>query len=146
MKITKELRPAIENAKQDHKLSLAGQSKFGEIVQKQDNKLQMEQLHKLMSQIEGQGERLSKSRNFRDLAKYKSLVKNFVKQAVEFGMNLKQSHSWTSSGHSQTLRTVEQIDRTLVELTDEIVKKEQGTIEILGKIGEIKGLLINLYM
>ncbi|WP_246945989.1 YaaR family protein [Bacillus pinisoli] len=145
MKINQELRPTIDKARQELKLPSTGQLRFGDMVQKQENKLQMEQLHKLMSQIESQGERLSRSRNFKDLAKYKGLVKNFVKQAVDFGMNLKQSHSWTSSGHSQTLKTVEQIDRSLVELTDEIVKKEQGTIDILGKIGEIKGLLINLY-
>ncbi|MBM7663401.1 uncharacterized protein YaaR (DUF327 family) [Bacillus mesophilus] len=145
MKINQDLRPALDKARNDQKVSTVGSSRFGEIVQKQESKLQMDQLHKLMSQIEGQGERLARSRNFKDLAKYKSLVKNFVKQAVEYGMDLKQSHSWTSSGHSQTLRTVEKVDRSLVELTDEIVKKEQGTIDILGKIGEIKGLLINLY-
>jgi uncharacterized protein YaaR (DUF327 family) len=145
MKINQEIRPTIEKNRQDSKSLLVGHSRFGEIVQKQENKLQMEQLQKLMSQIESQGDRLSRSRNFKDLAKYKSLVKNFVKQAVDFGMNLKQSHSWTTSGHSQTLKTVEQIDRKLVELADEVVKREQGAIDILGKIGEIKGLLINLY-
>jgi uncharacterized protein YaaR (DUF327 family) len=145
MKINQEIRPTIEKNRQDSKNQAVGQSRFGEIVKKQENKLQMEQLHKLMSQIESQGNRLSRSRNFKDLAKYKSLVKNFVKQAVDFGMDLKQSHSWTTSGHSQTLKTVEQIDRKLVELADEVVKREQGAIDILGKIGEIKGLLINLY-
>jgi uncharacterized protein YaaR (DUF327 family) len=145
MKINQDIRPAIEKSRQESKFQSVGSPRFGELVQKQENKLHMEQLHKLMSEIESQGDRLSRSRNFKDLAKYKGLVKKYVKQAVDFGMNLKQSHSWTSSGHSQTLKTVEQIDQKLVELTDEVVKKEQKAIGILGKIGEIKGLLINLY-
>lgn len=145
MKINQDLRPTLEHSRQESKTQVNGQSRFGEIVQKQENRLHMEQLHKLMSEIGSQGDRLSRSQNFKDLAKYKSLVKKFVKQAVDFGMDLKQSHSWTASGHSRTLKTVEQIDQKLVELADEVVKKERRAIDILGKIGEIKGLLINLY-
>ncbi|MFZ3591008.1 YaaR family protein [Bacillus sp. DJP31] len=145
MKINQEIRPTMEKSRQESKIQVNGQSRFGEIVQKQENKLHMEQLHKLMSEIGNQGDRLSRSQNFKDLAKYKSLVKKFVKQAVDFGMDLKQSHSWTASGHSRTLKTVEQVDQKLVELADEVVKKESKAIDILGKIGEIKGLLINLY-
>jgi uncharacterized protein YaaR (DUF327 family) len=146
MKINQDIRPTIEKGRQESKFQSVGSPRFGELVQKQENKLHMEQLHKLMSDIQSQGDRLSRSRNFKDLAKYKGLVKKYVKQAVDFGMNLKQSHSWTSSGHSQTLKIVEQIDQKLVELTDEVVQREQKAIGILGKIGEIKGLLINLYM
>ncbi len=145
MKINQELRPTLEKNRQDSKNQVVGQSRFGEIVQKQESKLHMEQLQKLMSEIGNQGDRLARSQNFKDLTKYKNLVKKFVKQAVDFGMDLKQSHSWTASGHSRTLKTVEQIDQKLTDLTDDVVKKERKVIDILGKIGEIKGLLINLY-
>ncbi|KAA0543735.1 DUF327 family protein [Bacillus sp. BGMRC 2118] len=145
MKINQEIRPTIEKARTETKFQSTGTQRFGELVQKQENKLHMEQLHKLMSEIQSQGDRLARSQNFKDLAKYKGLVKKYVKQAVDFGMNLKQSHSWTADGHSRTLKTVEQVDKKLVELTDEVVKKEKNAIGILGKIGEIKGLLINIY-
>jgi uncharacterized protein YaaR (DUF327 family) len=41
---------------------------------------------------------------------------------------------------------VETVDEKLSELTDELMKKEESSIDILGKVGEIKGLLINIYM
>ena len=33
----------------------------------------------------------------------------------------------------------------LIELTEEVVNQEKDAIDLLGRIGEIKGLLINLY-
>ncbi|MFD1736879.1 YaaR family protein [Bacillus salitolerans] len=145
MKINHDFRLKVENNRQNPSSLSVGNSQFGELVQKQENKLHVEQLQRLMSDIESQGDRLLRSQNFKDLARYKSLVKKFVKQAVDFGMSLKQSHSWTSSGHSRTLKIVEQVDQKLVELTDEVMKQEKKSIDILGKIGEVKGLLINLY-
>ncbi|WP_409290909.1 YaaR family protein [Peribacillus sp. SCS-37] len=133
-----KLRPEQRN-------SLSGTKKFGDMIQKQDQKLQLEALNKLFSEIEGSGGRLQRSRNFKDLARFKNLVKRFVREAVDFGMELSQSNSWDAYGQSRTLKTVETIDQLLVELTEEVMDKEKSSIDILGRIGEIKGLLINLY-
>ena len=40
------------------------------------------------------GDRIARSRNLRDMAKFKMLVRRFMKEAVESGMGLKQSHTW----------------------------------------------------
>ena len=72
-------------------------------------------------------------------------MKRFVKEAVEYGLELKQSTSWNEYGQSRQLKTVETIDVRLVELSEEILNKEKSSLEILEMIGEIKGLLINLY-
>ncbi|WP_370023628.1 YaaR family protein [Peribacillus frigoritolerans] len=107
--------------------------------------MQIQTLNRLIGDIEGAGQRLVRSRTFRVLAKYKALVKRFVKEAVEYGLELKQSTSWNEYGQSRPLKTVETIDAKLVELSEEILNKEKSSLEILEMIGEIKGLLINLY-
>ncbi|GLB61534.1 YaaR family protein [Cytobacillus sp. NCCP-133] len=145
MKINQDLRLKMENVRQDQKQSAANGAKFYEMVQKQDQKMQASQLKGLLKDIDAAGERLSRSRTFKDLAKFKTLVKRFVKEAVDFGMELKQSHSWNQFGQSRSLKVVETIDEKLSELADELMKKEEIPIDILGKVGEIKGLLINLY-
>lgn len=119
--------------------------RFSEMVSFQGMKLQEEQLAKLMDDLSAAGERLGKTQSFRDLAKYKQLVKRFVQEAVEFGMNLKQSHSWNRFSEGRTLQIVETIDEKLIELTNNILEEEKQSIHILDKIGEIKGLLIHLY-
>ena len=146
MKINQELRLKMENVRNEQKQAAGSGVKFSEMVQKQDQKMQASQLQGLLKDIDAAGERLARSRTFKDLAKFKTLVKRFVKEAVDFGMELKQSHSWNQHGQGRSLKVVETVDEKLSELTDELMKKEESSIDILGKGGEIKGLLINIYM
>ncbi|OIU71564.1 YaaR family protein [Rossellomorea aquimaris] len=146
MKINQDTRVSLDKLHKESKSAGTSQAKFGQLVQKHDQKMQMDQLSNLLATIEDAGSRLAKSRNFKDLAKYKTLVKKFVREAVEFGMDLKQSHTWNQYGEGRKLNIVETIDSELVELTEAVMDKEKKSIDVLGEIGEIKGLLINLYM
>lgn len=145
MKINHEIPIKPDKSRQDAKQFQTGNGRFQQMVQTQDQKMQIQTLNRLIGDIEGAGQRLVRSRTFRELAKYKALVKRFVKEAVEYGLELKQSMSWNEYGQSRPLKTVETIDAKLVELSEEILNKEKSSLEILEMIGEIKGLLINLY-
>ncbi|EDL63778.1 YaaR family protein [Bacillus sp. SG-1] len=145
MKINQDLRVGVDKVRSEQKSNAGGSEKFSMLVGKQDQKLQMEQLGKLLGDITSAGERLGRSRTFKDLAKYKTLVKRFVKEAVDYGMNLKQSHTWNQHGEGRKLNIIENVDRKLIELTEDILNEEKQSIDILGKIGEVRGLLINLY-
>lgn len=145
MKINHDIPIKPDKSRQDAKQFQTGNGRFQQMVQTQDQKMQIQTLNRLIGDIEGAGQRLVRSRTFRELAKYKALVKRFVKEAVEYGLELKQSTSWNEYGQSRQLKTVETIDARLVELSEEILNKEKSSLEILEMIGEIKGLLINLY-
>ncbi|WP_375090819.1 YaaR family protein [Peribacillus sp. RS7] len=145
MKINHDIPIKLDKSRQDAKQFQTGNGRFQQMVQTQDQKMQIQTLNRLISDIEGAGQRLVRSRTFRELAKYKALVKRFVKEAVEYGLELKQSTSWNQFGQSRPLKTVETIDARLVQLSEEILNKEKSSLEILEMIGEIKGLLINLY-
>ncbi|MFK9119965.1 YaaR family protein [Peribacillus castrilensis] len=145
MKINHDIPIKLDKSRQDAKQFQTGNGRFQQMVQTQDQKMQIQILNRLIGDIEGAGQRLVRSRTFRELAKYKALVKRFVKEAVEYGLELKQSTSWNEYGQSRPLKTVETIDAKLVELSEEILNKEKSSLEILEMIGEIKGLLINLY-
>ncbi|AMM91234.1 YaaR family protein [Peribacillus simplex] len=145
MKINHDTPIKLDKSRQDAKQFQIGNGRFKQMVQTQDQKMQIQTLNRLIGDIEGAGQRLVRSRTFRELAKYKALVKRFVKEAVEYGLELKQSTSWNQYGQSRPLKTVETIDARLVELSEEILNKEKSSLEILEMIGEVKGLLINLY-
>ncbi|GAB6259636.1 YaaR family protein [Peribacillus frigoritolerans] len=145
MKINHDIPIKLDKSRQDAKQFQTGNGRFQQMVQTQDQKMQIQTLNRLIGDIEGAGQRLVRSRTFRELAKYKALVKRFVKEAVEYGLELKQSTSWNEYGQSRPLKTVETIDARLVELSEEILNKEKSSLEILEMIGDIKGLLINLY-
>jgi len=145
MKINQELHIKLDQVPKEQKNFSSTNMQFSTMVQKHDQKLQFDALNKLLSDIQGAGDRLVRSRTFKDLSKYKALVKKFIKEAVDFGMDLKQSQSWNQYGQSRPLKTVQTIDDKLLQLTEDIMHKEKDGISILGQIGEIKGLLINLY-
>jgi len=121
-------------------------SRFGDMVIKQGSKMETEQLTRLLGDISAAGERVARSRNLRELTRFKMLVKRFLQEAVNHGLEMKQSHTWNRFGEGRRLKIVETVDERLVELASDILDEEKETIDLLDKIGEIKGLLINLYM
>lgn len=145
MKINKDVNFNIDNLRTDQKPEQAGQAKFAGLVQQRSHQMKTEQLAKLLADIEGAGERLARSRTFQDMAKYKTLVRRFIKEAVNFGMSLKNSHTWNQFGEGHKLKTIETIDEKLIELTEDVMNQEKSSVDLLGQIGEVKGLIINLY-
>jgi len=146
VKINQDIRVGIKTNLPEIKQQPETNNRFGELVLKQGQKLQNEQLTRLLGDISAAGDRVARSRNLRDLARFKMLVKRFLQEAVEYGLELKQSHTWNRFGEGRRLKIIKTIDDRLVELAQDILDEEKDTIELLDKIGEIKGLLINLYM
>lgn len=146
MKIGQDLRSQLDSAQKNIRPNSTGTQGFGQMVQSESQKMRQQELHRLMGDITKQGEKVARFRSFKDLAKYKRLVKSFVQESVQYGMDLKQSHSWGMDGQSRKLTIVQSVDDKLAELTDEVMNQEKKSIDVLGIIGEIKGLLVNLYM
>ena len=145
MKINQDLRMNLNtntNVRQNNQAN----NRFGDMVGKQGSKMQTEQLTRLLGDISAAGDRVARSRNLRELARFKMLVKRFLQEAVDYGLEMKQSHTWNRFGEGRRLKIVETIDELLVELAEDLLNEEKESIELLAKIGEIKGLLINLYM
>ena len=44
------------------------------------------------------------------------------------------------------MKLIETIDEKMIELAEALLDEEKTSVDLLAKIGEIKGLLINLYM
>lgn len=145
MKIGQDIRPVLDTKQSEGKVGKKTSLSFGETVSKQSEKLHSEQLTRLLGDIETQGKRLLQSQTVRDLQLYKNLVQRFVKEAVNFGMQLKQNKSWNEQGRSRTLKLVKEIDEQLIQVTEAVLSQEKDSISLLDKIGEIKGLLVNLY-
>ena len=146
LKINQDIRIGLKPSPSELKQVNQSNNRFGEILVKQGSKLQTEQLTRLMGDISAAGDRVAKSRNLRELTRFKMLIKRFLKETVDYGLDMKQSHTWNRFGEGRRLKIVETIDERLVELAQDILNEEKETIDLLDKIGEIKGLLINLYM
>ncbi|MGM0862928.1 YaaR family protein [Bacillus atrophaeus] len=145
MKINQDIRTIVEKKQLPSVKSADISASFKTSMDSQSSKLKFDQLTRLLSDIEAFGKRLTKSRNFKDLARFKGLVKRFVKEAVDNGLSHETARSFDLYGNSRRLGIVKEIDEKLIQLTEEMMNQEQPAIDLLERIGEIKGLLINLY-
>ncbi|RLL41703.1 DUF327 family protein [Oceanobacillus piezotolerans] len=142
MKITNDIQTQAEK-KYVRQPSVDARS-FSNSLQAQTIQLKQQEFEKLIKNITVQGNILARSRNFRDLARFKRMIKDFLQEAVTNGYKLHKEHQFGFNG-SRKLTIVKEIDEKLLQLTEEIMNQEEKTVHILGLIGEIKGLLINLY-
>src|SRR5699024_7837710 len=143
MRIDQEVRPRVERKSMQQKHS--SKQNFDEIVRTKSDFLKKNDLQKMVRDIAEQGEKLVRFRSFRDLAKFKRKIQEFLEEAVFDGLSIKETRSFNPTNFSHRLITVENIDEKLVELTEEVLNKESKAVDLLAIIGEIEGLLVNLY-
>jgi uncharacterized protein YaaR (DUF327 family) len=121
------------------------QKTFSEMMQQNDGKTAVTELNRMLEQIQMQGERLSKSMTVRELRQYKLLIKKFLEETARRGVQLRDTKGWDRRGRSKRYKLLAEIDENLLAMADDLLEHEQGRIEILHKIGEIRGMLINLF-
>lgn len=119
---------------------------FREVLQESEDEKMRQKLEEILSVVEEKGKQLINHRTVENLLEYKKMVKTFVEEAVDYGLKLNARRGFGMSGRAKILRTVDKIDQRLIELTDIIVNNEATEMKILKKVGQIEGLLVNIYV
>lgn len=119
-------------------------SPFLKVLNQEQQSSSWEEMQQLLQKLDEQGNRLVHSRTLIDLNHYKKLVFQILERSVGNGIQLTEKRVIDAQGHSRIYRHVEEINERLVQLTDDMLKRESSRLEILEKIGQIKGLLIQL--
>ncbi|MBE5907991.1 MAG: YaaR family protein [Lachnospiraceae bacterium] len=109
----------------------------------QDEELQ-EKLTNLMSQIDEQGKKISEHMDIRDMKKYRSLVKEFVNEVVNRSHKFSRENFLDRRGRHRVYGMVKLVDKNLNDLAEELVKDEKDHLSILGRVDEIRGLLLDI--
>ncbi len=131
----------MNNKKTEEEASISFVDVFAQ--KNQDNNHERQQ--KLLYEIEDQGKILADSCNIEDLKKYKELVKTFMQEVVDKGLELHQSRGYSRGGRMKLFKTVKLVDEKLVQLTDNLINSKEKGMNMLKIIGEIKGLLMDIY-
>ncbi|GIQ67257.1 DUF327 family protein [Xylanibacillus composti] len=118
---------------------------FSDMMQQQQERATEEQLKRRIEEIRQQGERLAKSMTVRELRAYKTMIRAFLEETARRGVHLKETRGWDRRGRGKRYRILEDIDRHLLELADDMLEREEGQVDLLRRIGEIQGLLINVF-
>lgn len=99
----------------------------------------------MMEEITMQGDKLAKHRDIKDMKRYRTLVKDFLNEVVNRSHAFARENFLDRKGRHRVYGIIRLIDKNLDELAQELVKDEKDNLEILNKIGEIRGLLLDIF-
>lgn len=104
-----------------------------------------ERLNLMMQDIIQQGERIAKRNDIKDMQRYRILIKDFMNEVVTRSHVFSRENFLDRKGRHRVYGIIRQVDKELDELAQELVKDESNHIDILAKIGQIQGLLLDIF-
>jgi hypothetical protein len=99
----------------------------------------------LLEDITAQGNRIAQHMDIRDMKKYRGLIKDFLNEVVYRSHKFSRENFLDRKGRHRVYGIIRLIDSNLDELASELVSDEKDHISILAKIGEIRGLLLDIF-
>ena len=143
IKVT-QAAPVIPTEQTTQTAAADGNFKFMLASHIQEQDLQV-RLTAMMEEITRQGDRISKKMDIRDMRKYRTLIKSFMNEVVTRSHKFSRENFLDRRGRHRVYGIIKQVDDTLDELARELVKDEKDHIAILNMIGEIRGLLLDIF-
>lgn len=104
-----------------------------------------ERIDRALAQIEELGARLGQSLSMPDLKRYRDAIAGLMRDLTGNMVEVRTQMEWDSQAwEHRTLITVRKVNEELEQLTSMVLTQEQDRLGILAKIGEIKGMLLDL--
>ena len=104
-----------------------------------------ERLNLMMEDIVQQGKQIAKKNDIRDMQRYRFLIKDFLNEIVTRSHAFSRENFLDRRGRHRVYGIIRLVDENLDELAKELVKDEKDNIGILAKIGQIQGLLLDIF-
>ena len=121
-----------------------GNFKFTLVSHVEEQELQA-RLTTLMEEITMQGDKLAKKRDVRDMKRYRGLIKEFMNEIINRSHSFSRENFLDRKGRHRVYGIIRLVDENLDELAQELMKEEKDHLAILSKIGEIRGLLLDIF-
>ncbi|MBD5105956.1 MAG: YaaR family protein [Lachnospiraceae bacterium] len=99
----------------------------------------------MMEEITRQGDKISKHMDVRDMKRYRGLIKGFLNEIITRSHEFSRENFLDRRGRHRVYGIIKLVDENLDELAKELIKDEKDHMAILSKIGEIRGLLLDIF-
>ena len=104
-----------------------------------------DRLNLMMEEIVMQGDKITKRMEVKDMRRYRALIKDFMNEIVNRSHKFSRENFLDRRGRHRVYGIVRLVDEKLDELAQELMKEEKDEIAILAKVGEIRGLLLDIF-
>ena len=120
-----------------------GSFKFTLAAAVDDAQLQ-EKLTNLLNDITTQGKLLSEHMDVRDMKRYRGLVKDFLNEVVNRSHKFSRENFLDRKGRHRVYGMIKLVDEKMDELATALVQDERDHLDILNRVDEIRGLLLDI--
>lgn len=103
-----------------------------------------DKLRIMMEKISDQGERIANHMDVRDVRLYRSLVSEFMNEIVSNSHKFSRENFLDKRGRHRVYGIVRLVNQKIDELAKELLKSEKNHLDILERVGEIQGLLLDI--
>lgn len=138
------IQPTTQAQQVTSQQEVSGDFKFT-LTSKIEDAALAERLNLMMEDIVQQGKQIAKKNDIRDMQRYRFLIKDFLNEVVTRSHAFSRENFLDRRGRHRVYGIIRLVDENLDELAQELVKDEKDNINILAKIGQIEGLLLDIF-
>ena len=117
------------------------QGAFSQEVQAQISSRVQSEISDLIAELDKSGKRFGDNPNAENLHLYKRNVQSFLHFVNKQSFHVKEIY-----GRRIDYKIVGSINKKLEDLSNDIIKRESGRLDLMAKIDEIRGMIIDLLL
>jgi len=121
-------------------------SRFNSHLERHFSQNHEEELKRMALEIEKQGKKLSENIDIYELKVYKRMVMDFLAEAVRSFGRFTKENVLDRRGRHRVYAIVKTINKELEELTRDVLSKERDNLKIIGRIEDIRGMILDLLL
>lgn len=135
---------AGSSGKEDRKVTDSKETNFQGQLKRVENRNFEDRMNDMVEQIVKQGEKLGKKADLRELKIYKNMISEFLDEAVKNSHKFTKQNLLDRRGRYKAFATVKKVNNELDLLTKDILNDEKENINILHRIDDIRGLILDM--
>lgn len=143
MKVNNAIMPNVSEAAGPKEVANDGDFKFTLLSKIEEGELQTK-LEGMVKDITSQGDKIAKHMDIKDMKKYREMVKDFMNEVVTHSHKFSRENFLDKRGRHRVYGIVKLVDKNLDDLAQELLSDEKSHLSILGRIDDIKGLLLDM--
>lgn len=100
----------------------------------------------LARKINDQGQKLVGKADIHELQKYRELIREFLNETVSNSYTFHKESGFEARRRHKIFATINKINTKLEELAQEVLKEQSDNLEILHKVDDIRGLILDIML
>lgn len=103
-----------------------------------------QKLKQMVEQISTQGQKIADHMDIRDMRLYREMISEFMGEVVANSHKFSRENFLDRRGRHRVYGIVRQVNDKVDELAKELLRAEKNHIDILDRVGEVQGLLLDV--